>query len=72
MQSIPVLDSKIFPHAISISRNWDLMETPDSLASHSLNLRLPVPSRGFPSRSILDFARDDNSKTLVFEMALAL
>jgi hypothetical protein len=31
----------------------------DSLASRSLSLRPFRPSRGFPSRSILDFARND-------------
>ena len=32
----------------------------DSLTSRSLSLRPSRPCRGFPSRSILDFARDDN------------
>ena len=31
----------------------------DSLTSRSLTLRSSRPCRGFPSRSILDFARDD-------------
>jgi hypothetical protein len=41
------------------TRSTSNIERFDSLASHSLSLRPSRPSRGFPSRSILDFARND-------------
>jgi hypothetical protein len=44
----------------------------DSLASHSLSLRPSRPSRGFPSRSVLNFARNDRKKKRVFYPTAAM
>jgi hypothetical protein len=38
----------------------------DSLTSHSLSLWPSRPCRGFPSRSILDFARNDSTDHFCF------
>jgi len=43
----------------------------DSLASRSLSLRPFRSSRGFPSRSILDFAGNDSESSITNEIVLA-
>jgi hypothetical protein len=45
--------------SLTVLNETSNIERFDSLAFHSLSLRPSRPSRGFPSRSILDFARND-------------